>query len=98
MTVVAEFTIEPFVEGSPGPHVAAGLDAVRAAGFDPVIGPFGSSVTGSIEAVTEAVAGAAGGGHGRRRHPRVAPGVASRRPGQVLNAAGVAHPPSGRFR
>ncbi len=56
MTVVAEFTIEPFVEGSPGPHVAAGLDAVRAAGFDPIIGPFGSSVTGSIEAVTAAVA------------------------------------------
>ncbi len=54
-TVVAEFTIEPFVEGSPGPHVEAGLDAVRAAGFEPVIGPFGSSVTGSIDAVTEAV-------------------------------------------
>ena len=33
--VVAEFTIEPFVEGSPGPHVTAGLDAVRTAGFDP---------------------------------------------------------------
>jgi uncharacterized protein YqgV (UPF0045/DUF77 family) len=55
VTVVAEFTIEPFVEGSPGPHVEAGLDAVRAAGFDPVIGPFGSSVTGPVEAVTEAV-------------------------------------------
>jgi uncharacterized protein YqgV (UPF0045/DUF77 family) len=54
--VVAEFTIEPFVEGSPGPHVSAGLDAVRAAGFDPVIGPFGSSVTGELEAVTAAVA------------------------------------------
>ncbi len=54
--VVAEFTIEPFVEGAPGPHVSAGLDAVRAAGFDPVIGPFGSSVTGDLESVTAAVA------------------------------------------
>jgi uncharacterized protein YqgV (UPF0045/DUF77 family) len=53
--VVAEFTIEPFVEGSPGPHVAAGLDAVRAAGFDPVIGPFGSSISGELDAVTAAV-------------------------------------------
>ena len=53
--VVAEFTIEPFVEGSPGPHVSAGLDAVRAAGLDPTIGPFGSSVTGELEAVTAAV-------------------------------------------
>ncbi len=56
MAVVAEFTIEPFVEGAPGPHVAAGLDAVRAAGFDPVIGPFGSSVAGPVDAITAAVA------------------------------------------
>jgi uncharacterized protein YqgV (UPF0045/DUF77 family) len=55
VAVVAEFTIEPFVEGSPGPHVTAGLDAVRAAGFDPVIGPFGSSVSGPIEAITAAL-------------------------------------------
>ena len=31
--VKAEFTIEPFVDGAPGPHVTAGLDAVRAAGL-----------------------------------------------------------------
>jgi uncharacterized protein YqgV (UPF0045/DUF77 family) len=54
--VVVEFTIEPFVEGSPGPHVTAGLDAVRAAGFEPVIGPFGSSVSGDLDAVTGALA------------------------------------------
>jgi uncharacterized protein YqgV (UPF0045/DUF77 family) len=53
--VVAEFTIEPFVEGAPGPHVAAGLEAVRQAGFDPVIGPFGSSITGPLDQVSTAV-------------------------------------------
>jgi uncharacterized protein YqgV (UPF0045/DUF77 family) len=53
--VVAEFTIEPFVEGSPGPHVHAGLDAVRASGLEPVIGPFGSTVTGELETVSRAV-------------------------------------------
>jgi uncharacterized protein YqgV (UPF0045/DUF77 family) len=55
MLVTAEFTIEPFVEGSPGPHVLAGLDAVRAAGLEPDLGPFGSTVTGELETVTQAV-------------------------------------------
>ena len=54
--VVAEFTIEPFVEGAPGPHVAAGLDAVRTAGFEPEIGPFGSAVRGPLDQVAAAVA------------------------------------------
>jgi uncharacterized protein YqgV (UPF0045/DUF77 family) len=53
--VVAEFTIEPFVEGSPGRHVRAGLDAVRALGFDPEIGPFGSSIRGELDQVSAAV-------------------------------------------
>ena len=39
-----EFTIEPFVEGRPGPHVTAAIAAVEAAGLDVEIGPFGSSV------------------------------------------------------
>ena len=56
MDVTAEFTIEPFVEGTPGSHVLAALDAVRAAGLEPVIGPFGSSVTGELGAVSAAVA------------------------------------------
>ena len=55
MQVVAEFTIEPFVEGAPGPHVHAGLDAVRAAGFEPDLGPFGSTVTGELSAVSAAL-------------------------------------------
>ncbi len=38
-----EFTIEPFVEGHPGAHVAAAVDAARALGADVEFGPFGSS-------------------------------------------------------
>ena len=40
-----EFTIEPFVEGQPGQHVMAPVDAVRARGFDVEFGPFGSECT-----------------------------------------------------
>jgi uncharacterized protein YqgV (UPF0045/DUF77 family) len=39
-----EFTIEPFVEGRPGPHVTAAIDAAAARGLDVEVGPFGSSV------------------------------------------------------
>jgi hypothetical protein len=38
-----EFTIEPFVEGRPGPHVTAAVDAAAAAGAEVDFGPFGSS-------------------------------------------------------
>lgn len=37
-----EFTIEPFVEGRPGPHVIAAIDAARTLGHDVEVGPFGS--------------------------------------------------------
>ncbi len=39
-----EFTIEPFVEGRPGPHVTAAIAAAQARGLDVEVGPFGSSV------------------------------------------------------
>ena len=55
MRLRAEFTIEPFVDGAPGPHVAAGLAAVRTAGFEPDVGPFGSSIEGEAPAVQDAV-------------------------------------------
>ena len=42
----AEFTIQPFEEGHPGPHVVAAVAAAREAGFDPDVGPFGTSITG----------------------------------------------------
>ena len=38
-----EFTVEPFVEGRPGPHVTAAVDAARAAGAEVDFGPFGST-------------------------------------------------------
>lgn len=38
-----EFTIEPFVEGRPGPHVTAAIEAAQVRGLDVDVGPFGSS-------------------------------------------------------
>ena len=55
MHVEAEFTIEPFVEGQPGTHVQAALDAVRAEGLDVEIGPFGSSIAGEVSVVSAAL-------------------------------------------
>jgi len=49
-----EFTVEPFVDGAPGPHVTAALDAVRGAGFLPDIGPFSTTIEGSTTAVADA--------------------------------------------
>ena len=41
--LLLEFTIEPFVEGEPGPHVISAVEAAQALGFDIDFGPFGSS-------------------------------------------------------
>lgn len=54
MALVAEFTVEPFVEGSPGPHVQAALDAAAGEGVQVEFGPFGTVVTGPDEAVLAA--------------------------------------------
>jgi len=54
MDVTAEFTIEPFIDGTPGAHVLAALEAVRDVGLEPSIGPFGSSITGDLTAVSAA--------------------------------------------
>jgi uncharacterized protein YqgV (UPF0045/DUF77 family) len=53
--VRAEFTVEPFVDGTPGPHVGAAVEAARVAGLVPDVGPFATSVTGDAAAVSEAV-------------------------------------------
>lgn len=50
-----EFVIEPFVEGSPGPHVRSGIDAMVARGLDVSMGPFGSSVSGEVQELADAV-------------------------------------------
>jgi uncharacterized protein YqgV (UPF0045/DUF77 family) len=51
-----EFTVEPFVEGRPGPHVTAAIDAARGHGLDVDIGPFGSSCWVEVEQVGAVVA------------------------------------------
>ena len=56
MRARAEFTVEPFVDGDPGDHVAAAIEAVRSIGLEPEIGPFATSVRGNALTVTAAVA------------------------------------------
>ena len=51
----AEFLIEPFEVGNPGPHVVAAIDAVRDLGFEPTVGPFGTPIEGDSDTVIEAV-------------------------------------------
>jgi uncharacterized protein YqgV (UPF0045/DUF77 family) len=51
-----EFTVEPFVDGQPGPHVRAAIAAAETAGLPVEMGPFGSIVEGDEATVVEAVA------------------------------------------
>jgi uncharacterized protein YqgV (UPF0045/DUF77 family) len=60
-----EFTVEPFVEGRPGPHVTEAVAAVEAAGVVVDVGPFGSSFdvqADEVGAVVGALVAAAYGG------------------------------------
>ena len=50
-----EFTVEPFVEGRPGPHVTGAVAAVEAAGVAVDVGPFGSSFTVAVDAAGDVV-------------------------------------------
>lgn len=56
MALRAEFTVEPFTAGEPGPHVQAAFDAATAEGLAVEFGPFGTSIDGDDELVVEAVA------------------------------------------
>lgn len=51
--LLLEFTIEPFHEGNPGPHVTAAIAAAEALGVAVEFGPFGSSCTVSQAQVAE---------------------------------------------
>jgi uncharacterized protein YqgV (UPF0045/DUF77 family) len=51
--LLLEFTIEPFHEGNPGPHVTAAVAAVEAFGVSVEFGPFGSACTVSQAQVAE---------------------------------------------
>lgn len=55
MRARAEFTVEPFVDAEPGAHVQAAIQAVRALGLEPDVGPFATVVTGEADAVTAAI-------------------------------------------
>ncbi|HEX7132869.1 MAG TPA: thiamine-binding protein [Iamia sp.] len=52
--LVLEFTVEPFAEGAPGPHVQAALDAADGQDLEVEFGPFGTMVRGPDEAVLAA--------------------------------------------
>ena len=51
----AEFLIEPFTEGSLGPPVVAGIDAVRDAGLEPDVGAFGTTIEGNVADISRAI-------------------------------------------
>ena len=55
MTLTVEFTVEPFVEGEPGPHVRAAVEAAERSGLAVDVGPFGTGVTGDDDAVLDVV-------------------------------------------
>jgi uncharacterized protein YqgV (UPF0045/DUF77 family) len=52
-----EFTVEPFVEGHPGPHVLAAIEAVRTEGVTVEVGPFSTTAELPVEQVGATVAG-----------------------------------------
>ena len=54
--LTVEFTIEPFVEGDPGPHVTSAVAAVEAHGIAVDFGPFGSLFSVDAETLPIVVA------------------------------------------
>ncbi len=50
-----EFVIEPFTDSSPGEHVLSGIEAMEARDLHVTMGPFGSTATGEVQNVTEAI-------------------------------------------
>jgi uncharacterized protein YqgV (UPF0045/DUF77 family) len=57
VSLVVEFTIEPFVEGEPGPPVRAAVEAAQQSGLVVDFGPFGTTVSGDDGAVLDAIDG-----------------------------------------
>lgn len=54
--VIVEFTVEPFVEGQPGPHVIKAVAAVEQHGISVDFGPFGSTFTAAEDVMPSVVA------------------------------------------
>jgi uncharacterized protein YqgV (UPF0045/DUF77 family) len=55
-SVLVEFTVEPFVEGQPGPHVTRAVAAVEGHGVKVDFGPFGSSFLVDVTVMPAVVA------------------------------------------
>ncbi len=55
-TLAIEFLVEPFTEGSPGPHVNAAIEAFADASIEVDMGPFSTSASGPVDDVADAVA------------------------------------------
>ena len=51
-----EFTVEPFIEGIPGPHVTAAVTAAEAVGAHVELGPFGSSCSAPADSMPLVIA------------------------------------------
>jgi uncharacterized protein YqgV (UPF0045/DUF77 family) len=54
--IAAEFLVEPFSEGAPGPHVTAAVEAFRSHDLSVELGPFASIATGDLESMAAAIA------------------------------------------
>jgi uncharacterized protein YqgV (UPF0045/DUF77 family) len=50
-----EFFIEPFKENAPGPYVMSGIEAMEAEGLHVTMGPFGSTVKGTVSDVSDGI-------------------------------------------
>ena len=55
MRASAEFLVEPFIEGEPGPHVRAAIEAFGDLGLAVEVGPFGNIVTGDVTRLVSAI-------------------------------------------
>ena len=51
-----EFTVEPFVEGHPGTHVTAAVEAAERAGGSVEFGPFGSTCSAPADDMPTVIA------------------------------------------
>lgn len=49
------FTVEPFVEGHPGEHVTAAIDAATQAGLQVDMGPFSNVAFGDVTQIASAL-------------------------------------------
>jgi uncharacterized protein YqgV (UPF0045/DUF77 family) len=53
--MLLEFTVEPFVEGLPGPHVSAAIEAAQQMGGAIEFGPFGSTCSAPNDTMPDVI-------------------------------------------